>query len=385
MNINKPCFENLYRRCCNIIKNSSDKNIKEKQLKLDRTYQTLCRTENCELQEFYSIVLELKVYEFLTSNNINLIVADDSKEGPDFECEFGRIDWYAMHSNKATRYFSFNNNGIIQFSKSTKTGKGPTLKHPNRISYDTSFNVLSNDFDISITLNQLTGDLGKKYKYDYLLLSLKDNILIEKFNDIEIIRNLSTGKKVVRIIKKRVRTMPNYSSVVFEAALNPDNSLEFGNVTINTYKSNGKVNETYRFDASRKKGICANFYSRKGIKIDLINNPDLLNTANALLLPTPSNQNSGDIIVSNFVNATQNAIAKNSSEKVISFDNFDFNIEAIQQAETKIIEIVKCIKGELPLFGLVERINNCLNLIDKKKHLKVTTKSRTLKPKVPNN
>lgn len=92
MNINKPCFENLYRRCCNIIKNSSDKNIKEKQLKLDRTYQTLCRTENCELQEFYSIVLELKVYEFLTSNNINLIVADDSKEGPDFECEFGYLE-----------------------------------------------------------------------------------------------------------------------------------------------------------------------------------------------------------------------------------------------------------------------------------------------------
>ena len=146
-----------------------------------------------------------------------------------------------------------------------------------------------------------------------------------------------------------------------------------------------KENGTYRFDVNRKKGIRANFYSRKGIKIDLINNPDLLNTANALLLPTPSNQNSGDIIVSNFVNATQNAIAKNSSEKVISFDDFDFNIEAIQQAETKIIEIVKCIKGELPLFGLVERINNCLNLIDKKKHLKVTTKSRTLKPKVPNN
>ena len=217
------------------------------------------------------------------------------------------------------------------------------------------------------------------------MLSLKDNILIEKFNDIEITRNLSTGKKVVRIIKKRDRTMPNYSSVVFEAALNPDNSLEFGNITINTYKANGKVNGTYRFDASRKKGICANFYSRKGVKIDLINNPDLLNTANALLLPTPSNQNSGDIIVSNFVNAIQNAIAKNSSEKVISFDDFDFNIEAIQESETKIIEIVKCIKGELPLFGLVERINNCLNLIDKKKQLKVTTKSRTLKPKVQNN
>lgn len=317
--------------------------------------------------------------ETLVGNNT--LTGERSKE---FEVEFGRIDWYGMNSHKSTRHFSFNNNGTIEFSKSSKARS--TLKHPRRISYNTSFNVLSNDFDISITLDQLTDDWREKYKYDYLTLSLKGNILVEKFDDIEIIRDLSTGMRLVRIAKKYdKRNKQNNASVAFEATLSPDDSLEYGAVAIQTHKGNGKVNGTYRFDVNRKKGIRANFYSRKGIKIDLINNPDLLNTANALLLPTPSNQNSGDIIVSNFVNATQNAIAKNSSEKVISFDDFDFNIEAIQQAETKIIEIVKCIKGELPLFGLVERINNCLNLIDKKKHLKVTTKSRTLKPKVPNN
>lgn len=303
-----------------------------------------------------------------------------------FECEFGKIDWYGMSSHKATRHFSFNNDGTIEFSKSTKTGKKQTLQHPNRISYDTSFNVLSNDFDITITLNQLTEDWREKYKYDYLTLSLKDNILTEKFNDIEIIRDLSTGIKLVRITKGyNKRNKQNNASVVFEATLNSDDSLEFGAIAINTHKANGKVNGTYRFDASRKKGVRANFYSRKGIKVDLTSNPALLKNANTLLLPAPNSQNSGDIIVSDFANSTQNTIAKNLSEKVISFDNSDFNMKAVSQAEAKIIEMVKCIKGELPLFGLVERIDNCLNLIDKEQQIKITNNPKTLKLELTNN
>ena len=62
----------------------------------------------------------------------------------------------------------------------------------------------------------------------------------------------------------------------------------------------------------------------------------LLGTANTLL-PSPNSQNNGDIIVSNFANSTQNAIAKNLTEKVISFDNSDFNMEAVKQAELRII------------------------------------------------
>ena len=100
MSINKPCFENLYSRCCDIIKSSSNKNIKKKQLKLDNAYQILCKTEDGELQEFYSIVLELKVYEYLINNNVNLIVADDSREGPDFESDFGYIECISVTKGK---------------------------------------------------------------------------------------------------------------------------------------------------------------------------------------------------------------------------------------------------------------------------------------------
>jgi hypothetical protein len=59
---------------------------------------------------------------------------------------------------------------------------------------------------------------------------------------------------MVRIAKKYdKRNKNNNASVVFEAVLNADNSLEMGAVTINTHKGNGKVNGTYRFDVSKKK------------------------------------------------------------------------------------------------------------------------------------
>jgi len=307
------------------------------------------------------------------------------ERGKEFEVEFGRIDWYGMNSHKSTRHFSFNNNGTIEFSKSSKARS--TLKHPRRISYNTSFNVLSNDFDISITLDQLTDDWREKYKYDYLTLSLKGNILVEKFDDIEIIRDLSTGMRLVRIAKKYdKRNKQNNASVAFEAALNPDDSLEYGAVAIQTHKGNGKVNGTYRFDVSRKKGIRANFYSRKGVKVDLTSNPALLGTANTLLLPQSNSNNSGDIIVSNFANSTQEAIAKNLTEKVISFDNSDFNMESVNQAEERIIEMVKCIRGELPLTGLIDRIDNCLEVIGKKQNFQIGEGSncKVLKLESPN-
>lgn len=294
-----------------------------------------------------------------------------------FECEFGRIDWYGMNSHKSRRYFSFNNNGQISFKKDVK--RRQNTQHPKKISYETSFNVLSNDFTVKITIDELIQDWRNKYKHDYLTLSLEGNILTEKFNDIEIIQDLNTGIKLVRIVKAYDKcNRNNNASVVFEAELNPDDSLEMGAVAINTHKGNGKVNGTYRFDVSRKKGIRANFYSRKGVKVDLTTNPILLGTANTLLLPSPNSQNSGDIIVSNFANSTQNAIAKNLTEKVISFDNSDFNMEAVKKAELRIIEMVKCIKGELPLPGLVERIDNCISLLDSKKQEKLEVKQKTL-------
>lgn len=82
----------MYLNCCNIINKSSDNNIKKKQNKLDWAYKKLCEYEDCELQQFYSIVLELNIYKYLSDNGFTLKVADDEKIGPDFECDFGYLE-----------------------------------------------------------------------------------------------------------------------------------------------------------------------------------------------------------------------------------------------------------------------------------------------------
>ncbi len=174
------------------------------------------------------------------------------------------------------------------------------------------------------------------------------------------------------------------TTIIFEATLNPDENLERVTFEINTHKGNGKINGTYRFDLSKEKGMSANFYSRKGIKIDMTTNPILLEIANNLLLLASNNKNSGDIIISNFATSTQNAIAKNLSQRVISFDSSNFNIKAIKQSEVAVIELLKTIKGELPLAGLVERVNNCLELINKQNDLEIYGTNKTLKLKTKN-
>lgn len=299
--------------------------------------------------------------------------------GKEYQVEFGRIDWNAMSSHKSTRQFSFYNDGNIQFSKDvTKQLTKQQLRH---ISYNAMYNVLSNDFSLDIRIKERNGE-RKNIVYHYITISLNDNILTKKMDDIEIMQDLNSGMKFIRIIKKYDKNdKQSNSSVVFEVKLNEEDRLELGAVAINTYKRNGKVNGTYRFDVSRKKGARANFYSRKGVKIDLIENPILLENANTLLLPAPTNQNCGEIIVSDFVSSTQKSVAKNLEQKVICFDNSDFNMDSIKQAETKIIETVKCIKGEIPLLGLVERINNCLEFSNRRPNLQTLNgfKSRVLK------
>ena len=95
------------------------------------------------------------------------LVGDNTLTGErnvSFECEFGRVDWYGMNSHKSSRHFSFNNNGDISFKKDVK--RQQTIQHPKQISYETSFNVLSNDFTIKIKIDELTHDWRNKYKHD---------------------------------------------------------------------------------------------------------------------------------------------------------------------------------------------------------------------------
>lgn len=273
-------------------------------------YFDLMSFEKLELKRNCSqIESETDVYQGIPLKHIEL-------DGQ-YWCDVCTIKWNPIITNNSSRKLEFNNTGEITLLKDSKK---LTKQRPNRIVYTANYNVLSNDFTLDLEINKLLPTHYHKIDVEKISISLTNNLLTKRFNDIEIIQDLNTGMKLVRIVKKRdKRNRQNNASVVFEATLNSDDSLEMGAVAINTYKGNGKVNGTYRFDVSRKKGIRANFYSRKGVKVDLTTNPMLLGTANTFLLPAPRSQNSCDIIISDFTNATQNAIAKNLTEKIISF------------------------------------------------------------------
>lgn len=102
MSINRPLFDSIYQECCDIIKASSDKQIFNKRNKLDTAYELLCKTENCELQEFYSIVHELRTYRFLCEKGLTLSAQNDNHIGPDFLCdELGYIECVSITKGEA--------------------------------------------------------------------------------------------------------------------------------------------------------------------------------------------------------------------------------------------------------------------------------------------
>lgn len=344
--------------------------------------QWCARTKSCisymhDIQEkYYNYYLFEELKEDEESEYLPLRKAVlEGFHGDKYPCEFHKILW-GMKSNKSKRSFSFENNGEIHFSKDAKGS--PTIKKPKFISYETSYNVLSNDVFIDIKFD-VYGE--KRSKEKHMIMSLNDKVLTRKYDGIEIIIDFNTGVKSVKITKDydEYDKSENNASVFFEARFNADKVMEMGAVEIRTHKGNGKINGTYRLDASIENGISANFISRKGVKVDLITNPMLAGTANNFLLPVLSSQSSGDMVISDVGNSTQSAIAQNLSEKVIIFDNSDFNIIAIQEAEKSLTNIIKEIKGELPLNGLVERINNCLDLITREQNLQIEDSSKVLR------
>lgn len=181
---------------------------------------------------------------------------------------------------------------------------------------------------------------------------------------IYIYQDLKTNDKIIKIEKGYRRRNKSFnSSVSFEAVFDSFDTFQKGAVEIKTYKGNGKVNGTYRFDVSREKGARANFYSRKGVKVDLIHHPELLKKANLLL--SAKSPSTGDMVISKFADSTQQAVANSLGNRVISFDATDFTMDAVSNADKRVVGTIKNIQGELPLYGLNQRISDCFQLMCK--------------------
>lgn len=294
-----------------------------------------------------------------------VLVGDFNDE---YECEFGKIAWEGMCSKKAIRSFSFANDGEISFTKTDKIKSATRRKNTGKdhiyTSYEATYNVLADDFHIDVTVDRVTGEKYSRRYRDYISFSRLGDMVVKRFNDIYIYQDLNTNRKMIRIEKGyHKKSKSNNSSVSFEAELDTFDAFQRGSIDIKTYKGNGKVNGTYRFDVSREKGARANFYSRKGVKVDLIHHPELLKKANLLL--SAKSPSTGDMVISKFADSTQQAVANSLGNRVISFDATDFTMDAVSNADKRVVGTIKNIQGELPLYGLNQRISDCFQLMCK--------------------
>ena len=283
-------------------------------------------------------------------------------DGEKYRCEFAKIVWEGMCSKKAIRSFSFANDGEISFTKTDKIKSATRRKNTGKdhiyTSYEATYNVLADDFHIDVTVDRVTGEKYSRRYRDSISFSRLGDVVVKRFNDIYIYQDLNTNRKMIRIEKGYHRKRKsNNSSISFEAELDTFDAFQRGAVDIKTY------NGIYRFDVSREKGARANFYSRKGVKVDLIHHLELLKKANLLL--SAKSPSTGDMVISKFADSTQQAVANSLGNRVISFDATDFTMDAVSNADKRVVGTIKNIQGELPLYGLNQRISDCFQLMCK--------------------
>ncbi|MCI8911127.1 MAG: hypothetical protein HFE33_02250 [Clostridia bacterium] len=84
-------YEKVFNKCKNILENSKDKNMKNKERRLIAAFDQLCKLQE-PTQEFYSLVHEITLYDFLLKHNINPVAGNDMYGGPDFSSEIGYIE-----------------------------------------------------------------------------------------------------------------------------------------------------------------------------------------------------------------------------------------------------------------------------------------------------
>ena len=316
--------------------------------------------------------LEQDVKKHLESYGIDWFKISSSKSGQKpiktliidgkYNCPVMQIDWNSIVTNNSVRSISFENNGDIYFSKESN-GKG-------KYSYDSKYNVLSSDFDIEIRRgSSMLGTDNEKYS-----ISVDGNIVTKKNGNVIITDNLVTGEKTFRLVSSKEK---NRRAVVFEAVYDSNGILNRSSLELNTFKSSGKINGTYRFNFSLDKGTHINFYSRKGKCFDLSNNLEICEKIKRLALSYLDDEEKQ--IVSEYFDVMQEHQEIGINNTGVVYNLSDFGFEHVSNRDKKIINILKMIKGEIPLDGLTQRINTLFERMNIKEKEVCVKKLKTKK------
>lgn len=289
---------------------------------------------------------------------IKKITLDDK-----YPIDVSAIRWDSI-TKKSLRVLRFYNNGQIVCSKHRKTGGSKGNK--KGIEYFSYFNVSSNDFILNVDVTDY-----KEEASDEIHLILNGDSLIKSFNAVVLTEDLQTRNKNVWINKdcKNNSQSKHTPLILFEASLNSDNQLKKGSLTIKTRKGNGKVNGTYRITLDEEHNVTANFYSRKGVNIDLISNPLLLEQLFTFINNSVStNKLDDNLLISDFSNCVKTALANQVSDNPVVLDSSNFYMPAIAKIDTEVLNYAKLVHSEMPLEGLKTRLGSCIKTMDKSKN-----------------
>ena len=279
----------------------------------------------------------------------------------DYLVDFGEINWDGINTKNSERKIIFSNDEDIRFFKNGTNNY--SKKHPRSISYNTHFNVLREWIKVNISISSLLPVNDKVFNTDRITILANTTCIVLKYNNIQIIYDLVTNKKIIKT--EKYDSVNNKAiSTSYELKLNQNGDVEIGNVIINDKTSSGNVIGTYHFDASYIRGVRATYYSKSGKAFNLAENKELLNDAKCLLPSMVQSSDPSTILINDLVNQIEGSINKQTTDS-INFVNNNLDMTSINLVERKIVDALKNIKGELPLKGLLERIDNYLELLEK--------------------
>ena len=312
----------------------------EKILK-EMEYTEACLSQwNCYWQEQYFNTVMSNDKNINRGNNgrkIPLKLVETKDHG---YCLINTIKWSSIVSNHVIRNMEFNSDGNIILSKLVKRNR--TNNHPTTIDYETKNNVLTGDFYIDVKINSLNNS-------DNIILALSEDVLIKKCNNMEVKHNLTTGDKQLAISRPKHKN----TSIDFTATLDKFHNLVKGNFLMTIYDDKN-VKGFYRLSVS-KKGLRVNYYNRHGEKFDLRNNPRLIDTVEDLTKNYfVDNHSFDEDVICSFVSKVKDKVNHSTKEDII------LNFKDFENAENEIVNVVKGIKGELPVLSLKQRIDYCL-------------------------
>lgn len=92
MSYNKELFKQMFNDGLDIMEKSNDVNLKRKRKNFEYSYKLVREKDDCNIQEFYSILHELRTYQLLNRLGLQPIANNDNHAGPDFISKIGYVE-----------------------------------------------------------------------------------------------------------------------------------------------------------------------------------------------------------------------------------------------------------------------------------------------------